>query len=130
MADQALVWRRCMDAEERPQWCSLLRLDTASVTAEHGVYVVWHGGDEPETVLVGQAFFVTVGEQLARLRDDERLLAYADHGLFVTWAEVKDADLLDGVERYLGDRLEPLEGRVPDAVPLPVNLPWDEEDDD
>ena len=111
MADQTLAWRRCMDANERPQWCSLLRLDTASVTAEHGVYV-------------------TIGEQLARLREDQRLLAYADHGLFVTWAEVSDADLLDGVERYLGDQLVPLEGRLPDAPPLPVNLPWDEGEDD
>ncbi len=102
MADRTLAWRRCMDADERPQWCSLLRLDTASVSAAQGVYVIWHGGDEPETVLVGQAFFGTVGEQLAQLREDERILAYRQLGLFVTWAELDDADLLDGVQRYLG----------------------------
>ena len=128
MADRTLVWRRCMDADERPQWCSLLRLDTASVSAAQGVYVIWHGGDEPETVLVGQAFFGTVGEQLAQLRKDERILAYRQLGLFVTWAELDDADLLDGVQRYLGDRLAPLVGRLPDAPPVPVNLPWGEEE--
>ena len=129
MADRTLAWRRCMDAQERPQWCSLFRLDTTSVSATQGVYVIWHGGDEPETVLVGQAFFGTVGEQLERLREDERILAYKDLGLFVTWAELDDADSLDGVQRFLGDCLQPLVGRLPDAPPVAVNLPWGDEDE-
>ena len=124
------MWRQCTDASERPTWCSLERLDTSSITATQGVYVIWHGGDEPDTVRVGQAFFGTIGETLAQLRADEAVLAFRERGLFVTWAEVPDAEQLDGVEGYLAERLQPLLGRPPAAEPIPVNLPWGDEESD
>ena len=41
----------------------------------------------------------------------------------VTWAVVP-AHQLDGVERYLADTYQPIEGdRFPDVEPLVVNLP-------
>ena len=125
--DETLIWRQCTDASERPMWCLLERIETASITATQGVYVVWHGGDEPETVRVGQAFFQPLAETLEALRSDDEVLAFRANGLFVTWAEVADAHSLDGVERYLGDRLEPLVGRRLAAEPIEVNLPWGDE---
>jgi hypothetical protein len=43
--------------------------------------------------------------------------------MYVTWAAVP-ANQRDGVERYLADMYQPVEGdRFPDVVPLVVNLP-------
>ena len=126
MTEQTLAWRQCMDAQERPAWCSLLHLDLSTITATQGVYVIWHGGEEPDTVCIGQAFFGSIGEMLERRRSEEDVLAYREHGLYVTWAEVKDAHLLDGVERFLADTLQPLLGHAPGAEPIGVNLPWGE----
>lgn len=125
MADQPLIWRQCADARERPMWCSLEKLDTSTITATQGVYVVWHGGEDPDTLRVGQAFFDSIAASLERLRDDAALAAYRDLGLFVTWAEVTDAEALDGIERYIADALAPLLGKRPNAEPIEVNLPWD-----
>lgn len=126
MAEQTLVWRQCMDASESPAWCALEKVDTSTITASQGVYVIWHGGDEPDTVRVGQAFFGTIGETIERCRTDPDILGYRDLGLYVTWAEVADETILDGIERHLGDLLQPLLGRRPAAEPVAVNLPWGE----
>lgn len=116
-----------MDASENASWCALLRVDTSSISASQGVYVIWHGGTEADTILVGQAFFETIGEAIERHRTDDRILAYRERGLYVTWAEVKDADDLDGLEKYLSERLEPLLARSSAADPVPANLPWGDE---
>ena len=130
MEQQTLAWRQCMAADETPRWCALERVDTSTITATQGVYVIWHGGDEPDTVRVGQAFFGTIGEMLERHRTDADILAFRHLGLYVTWADIPDETLLDGVERYLGDALQPLLGKPPAAEPVPVNLPWGDGDDD
>ncbi len=124
MAENPLNWRRCMDQEERPAWCLLDRLDTSTITATQGVYIIWHGGDEPDTLRVGQAYFQPIADVLDRHRDDSEINAFKEHGLYVTWAEVAEPELLDGIERYLGDTLQPLLGKRPSADPVAVNLPW------
>jgi hypothetical protein len=87
-----------------------------------GVYIIWHGGQNPRVVYVGK------GDICARLtahRNDKTITAYNQSGpLFVTWAAVPAAQQ-DGVERFLADRLKPLIGdRHPDVAPIPVTLPW------
>lgn len=112
-----LVWRTCGGGE----WCSLLRLDLSSITDKSGVYVIWHGGDNPRVVRVGQG---DIADRLGRHRADNAILKYQSLGLFVTWASVPAAQL-DGVERYLADSWNPLVGDAfPDCVPIAVNQPW------
>lgn len=114
-----LSWYKC----EGDVWCPL-----DSVNLEHelfedleGVYVIWHGGDSPETVRVGQG---NIAERLAAHRQDQEVQAYADQTLYVTWASVPPV-LQDGVEVFLGSRLNPLVGeRFPNVAPISVNLPW------
>jgi hypothetical protein len=86
-----------------------------------GVYIIWHGGNQPCTVRVGQGI---IRDRIAQHRQDRDILAYQNLGLYVTWASVP-GNQRDGVERYLGDQLSPKVGsRRPDVSPITVNLPW------
>ena len=104
-------------------WCSLNQVDsTHAAFGQSGVYVIWHGGQTPKVVRVGQA--TVFRDRLADHRKDAAIQQYARYGLYVTWAPVAQAKR-DGVERYLAGRLSPLVGsRFPDATPISVNLPW------
>jgi hypothetical protein len=116
-----LIWNRCGNT---PQWCNLLTLDLqhAHFNNMQGVYIIWHGGQTPWTVYVGQG---NIAERLSQHRRDARILRYSPFGLFVTWASVPNAAQRDGVERFLANRLSPREGDAhPQAVPIAVNLPW------
>jgi hypothetical protein len=98
-----------------------LHFNLGTVTITPGVYVIWHQGQPPWTVRVGQG---DIPARLGAHGNDPEILAYAHLGLFVTWAAVPEL-LQDGIERYLADQLRPLVGdRHPDVVPIPVNLPW------
>lgn len=86
-----------------------------------GVYVIWHGGDKPRTIRVGQG---DIRNRIDYQRTNPDVTAYSKHGLFVTWAQVPENEH-DGVERYLSDLLKPLTGdRWPDVDPIPVNSPF------
>lgn len=87
-----------------------------------GVYVIWHGGQSPWTVRVGQG---DIKARLTSHRSDSDVLTHrAKGGLWVTWAAVSAAEM-NGVERFLADQLRPLVGdRHPNVWPIPVNLPW------
>jgi hypothetical protein len=114
-----LEWIKC----EGNQWCNLLTLNLSHshFTGLEGVYIIWHGGQQPWTVYVGQG---TIAQRLAEHRQNQQILEYSPRGLFVTWARV-DARFRDGVERFLAERLQPrLGARSPQADPVMVNLPW------
>jgi hypothetical protein len=103
------------------EWLRFEAFNLGSCTTDPGVYVIWHSGQPPWTVRVGQG---DVADRIGKHRIDSEILAYRAHGLFVTWASVP-ALYLDGVERFLADQLRPLVGeRHPNVVPIPVNLPW------
>jgi hypothetical protein len=99
-----------------------LHFNIAKMDSTSGVYVIWHAGQSPWTVRVGQG---DIAARLAAHGNDTAILAHASKGpLHVTWAALQ-AGYLDGVERYLADQLQPLVGdRHPAVVPVPVNLPW------
>lgn len=102
------------------EWLDLERVNLTSVTAT-GVYIIWHGGSNPRVVYVGQG---DVADRLSSHRGDRRILAYKNQGLYVTWAAV-DRQSLDGVERYLADKWNPLVGDAhPNVIALAVNSPW------
>lgn len=104
-------------------WLEFETFNLESCLTDPGVYAIWHEGQPPWTVRVGQG---DVKDRIGAHRVDPRILAYRSYGagLFVTWAAVQAA-YLDGVERYLADQLRPLVGgRFPNVTPTPVNLPW------
>ena len=104
-------------------WCKLNEVDLSSSHFNHmiGVYIIWHGGDNPRTVRVGQGF---IRDRLQEHRLDPKVQRYASFGLYATWARVPRSDL-DGVEVFLAQHLKPLVGeKFPNVPPIPVNLPW------
>ncbi len=113
-----LVWNKCSGNV----WCPFLTVDlsNAHFLNREGVYIIWHGGQTPWTVYVGQG---NIAQRLDEHRRDPRILQYSRSGLFVTWADVPPP-LRDGVERYLADQLQPREGlEHPQAVAIPVKYP-------
>lgn len=114
----SLKWLTCGNDRH---WCSLEKLDLQTVT-ESGVYIIWHGGNPSRVVYVGQGG--PIAGRLTSHRNDRRIQAYADKGLYVTWASVPAAQR-DGVERYLADKWNPLVGDAhPDVEAIAVNSPW------
>lgn len=115
----SLNWIKC----QGDVWCNLMTVNLSHVHFRglEGVYIIWHGGQNPRVVYVGQG---AIADRLAAHREELTNTQYSSLGLFVTWASV-DPAYRDGVERILADRLPPLRGeRHPSAVPVSVNLPW------
>lgn len=109
-------WTKC----DSGVWCSLEKVNLANVTCE-GVYIIWHGGNNPRVVYVGQG---NVKDRVSKHKMNGQIMFYRQHGLYVTWASVP-SDLRDGVECYLADTWNPLVGDAhPDAFHIKVNSPW------
>ena len=120
-----LSWRGCGDDGH---WCNFLQLNLDSDSlAKGGVYVIWSEeptGARKTTVYVGQG--KPVADCVARHRDEATITRHQKDGriLRVTWAKV-GKEQRGGVERYLADTLDPLEGdRWSNDDPVRVNLPW------
>jgi len=114
-----LEWIKC----EGDTWCSLLTVNLAHSHFDQleGVYIIWHAGQNPATVRIGQG---VIRDRLSAHRQDPEILRYSQYGLYVTWASVVES-YRDGVEKYLGEALNPLVGtRLPDASRIEVNSPW------
>ena len=86
-----------------------------------GIYIIWHGGSNAHTVRLGQGI---IKDRLAAHRVDPEVQAFAQLGLFVTWASIP-ANYRDGVEAFLAAKLKPKVGqRFPSVSPVEINLPW------
>ena len=115
----SVYWNKC----QSNVWCQLNSVNLAHQHFDNmeGVYIIWHGGNNPKTVRVGQG---VIRDRLQAHRLDNEVQQYSAYTLFVTWAQVS-ANQRDGVERYLAEALNPLVGeRFPDVTPIQVNLPW------
>ena len=91
-----------------------------------GVYILWYFDEShaPQTVRVG---IKSRNDHLGMMRKGPEFEKYADHPLYVTWAEVKPAslDYLQGIWSYLCKELEPLVGpRCSQGDATRVVLPW------
>jgi len=114
-----LIWNRC----QGEVWCKLnsVNLDHPHFDNMEGVYVIWHGGQNPHTVYVGQG---VIRDRLRQHRLDPRIQEFEPLGLFVTWARVTP-DQRDGVEAFFAQRLNPRVGEQhPNVYPIEENLPW------
>jgi len=114
-----LTWNKC----QGNVWCNLNNVDLSHnhFDGMEGVYVIWHGGQYPAVVRVGQG---NIRNRFQSHRSDPDIQRYAGLNLFVTWASVASRDR-DGVEAFLAQQLQPLVGeRFPQRNPMVVNLPW------
>ena len=104
------------------EWCHLDRINVQGVQTM-GVYLIWHGGDLPRVIRVGQG---DIAECLHAHRTDPQILAYQQYGaLYVTWASVPMANR-DGIECYLTETWVPLirHKTFPMIFPMAVNSPF------
>jgi len=116
---QQLKWIKC----QGEVWCPF---HTVNLNHEHfngleGVYIIWHGGPNAHTVIVGHG---NIRQRLTAYRSDPRIQTYAPLGIFSTSAIVPPASR-DGIQAYLTTRLTPLVPDNPSQAPeIEVNLPW------
>jgi hypothetical protein len=119
----AVNWRKC-GADEH--WCDFFSLDLTSrrFGRDEGVYIIWHGGESPAVIYVGQG---EIRSALAAHREDPKITQYQSHGpMYVTW-DTLDTRYIDGVERYLARVLLPLvpgPERDADIVEVPLPQRW------
>lgn len=89
-----------------------------------GVYILWQQPNSYSKIIyAGQGW---IKHRFSAHRRDYRITKH--HSLrkpiYVAWAEVPDIELVDGIENYIHDSLNPLEVRSsPRANPVSVNLP-------
>lgn len=115
-----LAWRKC------PQntWHSLLELSFGadSWAGLQGIYMIWHGGEKPAVVYVGQG---NIKDELAKHQEDLEILRFREKGLFVSWAEVGPA-YRQGAQKYLINLWQPkLNNIFLNFIPVKVNAPWE-----
>ena len=101
-------------------WYTLEGFDFSKITTV-GIYFIWCAGNPSTNVRPGQGI---IGARIMAHKADPLIIRHKTKGtMYVTWAAVS-AHQLDGVERYLADMYQPIEGvRFPDVEPLVVNLP-------
>ena len=110
-----LNWKTCSQG-----WCSFERLITDNLDYD-GIYMIFYQGRPGRVVRLGQG---NIRERILRHRNDAEVMRYSGRGLYATWAAV-DRQYLDGIERYLADKWNPLVGDVfPDVRPIAVNSPF------
>ncbi len=116
---QQLKWIKC----KGEVWCPFhtVNLDHEHFNGLEGVFIIWHGGTQAHTVMVGQG---NIRERFTALRNDSRIQSFSSLGIFATWASVSPGNR-DGVQTHLTTRLAPLVQDKPSfASPVDVNLPW------
>ena len=114
-----LNWIKC----DGDQWCNLINLNLthSHFTNLEGVYIIWHGGQQPATVYVGKG---NIADRLADHRQKAEFLQYSHLGLFATWAQVIPS-LQPGIESFLAHHLKPKIGQRYPLVPtIAANFPW------
>ena len=121
----ALKWFKC----KGQVWCDLFKLDLSHefIKKSEGVYVIWIGELPRKVLRVGGG---KIARELGKLRNEITIKAFASHGVKVTWADVSALQRY-GVLVYLNEELVPsMQKEFPSGIPIKVNLPWDEPNED
>lgn len=108
-------------------WLHLEAVDLRNVQTE-GVYIIWYRGSQGRSgsvVYVGQG---DVAVRLAQHRQNQLIMRHnLSQKLLVSWLALP-SQYRDGVERYLADTWQPLEGSSwPNAKHVRVAAPWEAE---
>lgn len=102
-------------------YCPLMELNLDYIQNTKGVYAIWQISPVPRTIRLGQGY---IGQRLATHRKDKAVMAYHTSGVYYASWIIPPAAFLDGIERYLAEKLRPLVGDAfPDVAPIAVNLP-------
>ena len=115
---QHLHWIKSIDNK----WLNFNQLDLTHIHAV-GVYVIWHGGENPQIVRVGQG---NVAARLTAHRMNHQITRFGMRGpLMVTWAEIPDQAMRDGIEAYLINQFNPLiRDQMPEVAPIAARSPF------
>ena len=120
MSTTSVEWVRETSNNRWPD-LTTLNLEDPRFDEAQGVFIVFHGGEQPGIVCVGEG---RLREQLKTVAHDARVLAFEKSHLYVAWAKAKEDERL-GIEKYLSQRLMPkVSGESADVEPISVNLPW------
>jgi hypothetical protein len=112
-------WNRCNE----DKWCKLNAVDLThkAFDTAFGIYVIWHKGNAPKILKVGQG---NIKERITKFRNDKDIQKYDPLGLYVTWANVSKSEI-HGIETYVGTMLKPLiNNGFPNVPAIEVNLPF------
>lgn len=116
MTDRRVFWKRC---GTDLHWCNLARLDLKEIK-DIGVYIIWHGGQNPRVVRIGQG---NISDRLSQHRSNSIITSFGE--LFVTWTAVASQFDRDGIEKHLAEVWQPLVGEAfPNVAPISVNSPF------
>ena len=115
---QKLLWAKSIDNK----WLNLSNLDLTNLHAT-GVYMIWHGGENPRIVRIGQG---NIAARLAAHRLNHQIMRFVERGpMMVTWAEIDNQAQRDGIEVYLVNQFTPLiKDKIPEVAPLQANSPF------
>lgn len=113
-----LSWVKSIDGK----WLNLVNLDLTNIHAV-GVYIIWHGGENPRIVRVGQG---NIASRLTAHRMNHQIMRFSDFGpLMVTWADVADPMERGGIERFMAQQFKPIiKDRVPAVHPVVAASPF------
>jgi len=108
------------------RWLRLSGLDFERIQTT-GVYILWHGGQQPAVISVGAG---DIGTHLRDHFNNINIRRYENNGeLMVTWAAINSLAQRDGVESYLVSLCRPLISNYrfsspPTIAPLAVKSPF------
>ena len=112
-------WRKCRD----DKWCSLNYVILEERHERGGVYIIWHGGNNPAVVYIGQTN--DIKGRLEDHRSNNIIQKYEVHGLYVTWAYVDGEDTRKRIEADLWSYYAVKEGlKQTHAYPIAVSKPF------
>lgn len=113
-----LLWAKSIDNK----WLNLTNLDLTNLHAT-GVYMIWHGGENPRIVRIGQG---NIAARLAGHRLNHQIMRFIESGpMMVTWAEIETQAVRDGVETFLATQFPPLiKDKLPEVQPLQASSPF------
>ncbi|NNE56906.1 MAG: hypothetical protein HKN36_02260 [Hellea sp.] len=115
---ERLLWAKSIDNK----WVNLSNMDLTNLHAT-GVYIIWHGGNNPRIVRIGQG---NIAARLAAHRLNHQIMRFAEDGpMMVTWAEISDQARRDGIEAYLVRQFTPLiKDQISHVLPIAASSPF------